>query len=60
MSYASYVCVAVMHSNELQFVCEGKPSAWGVENKVCHAYVMREEVKTQQSLGMELTVLCRY
>ena len=28
-----YVCVAVMYSDELQSVCEGKLSAWRVENK---------------------------
>ena len=33
MSYASYVCVAVMYADKLQFVCEGMLGAWGAENK---------------------------
>ena len=56
-----YVCVAVMYSDKLQSVCEGKLDEWRVENKPWHADVMREKVKTQQFLGMEpsrVSVLC--
>ena len=40
--------------NYVQSVCEGMWGAWWVENKVWHtADVVRQEVKSQQSLGME-------
>ena len=29
-----YICVAVMYSDELQSVCEGKLGAWGVETSL--------------------------